>query len=85
YGIGATDANPTAGGAKYAFDNGWFTPAEAIKGGGQWISNRYVNKVTSAASQQAASLGEVNGAMTELVRVAESLQNETERVKVSNV
>lgn len=43
YGIGATDANPTAGGAKYAFDNGWFTPAEAIKGGGQWISNRYVN------------------------------------------
>ncbi|MGY0205735.1 hypothetical protein ACW7EJ_20475, partial [Acinetobacter soli] len=32
YGIGATDANPTAGGAKYAFDNGWFTPAEAIKG-----------------------------------------------------
>ncbi|TCI41555.1 hypothetical protein EVJ27_13680 [Exiguobacterium sp. SH3S2] len=43
YGIGATDANPTAGGAKHAFDNGWFTPAASIYGGGQWISQRYVN------------------------------------------
>nr|WP_251128183.1 methyl-accepting chemotaxis protein [Exiguobacterium sp. s6] len=47
-------------------------------------ASRYATEVTSAASQQAASLGEVNGAMTELVRVAESLQNETEMVKVSN-
>ncbi|WP_214753886.1 methyl-accepting chemotaxis protein [Exiguobacterium sp. s16] len=45
-------------------------------------ASRYATEVTSAASQQAASLGEVNGAMTELVRVAESLQNETEQVKV---
>ena len=45
-------------------------------------ASRYANEVTSAASQQAASLGEVNGAMTELVRVAESLQNETEQMKV---
>ncbi|WP_138859051.1 SH3 domain-containing protein [Exiguobacterium mexicanum] len=43
YGIGATDANPTAGGAKHAFDNGWFTPAASIYGGGEWISKRYVN------------------------------------------
>nr|WP_251129715.1 methyl-accepting chemotaxis protein [Exiguobacterium sp. s21] len=48
-------------------------------------ASRYATEVTSAASQQAASLGEVNGAMSELVRVAESLQNETEQVKVSNV
>lgn len=45
-------------------------------------ASRYANEVTSAASQQAASLGEVNGAMSELVRVAESLQNETEQMKV---
>lgn len=45
-------------------------------------ASRYANEVTSAASQQAASLGEVNGAMAELVRVAESLQNETEQMKV---
>lgn len=45
-------------------------------------ASRYATEVTSAASQQAASLGEVNGAMTELVRVAESLQNETEQMKV---
>lgn len=44
-------------------------------------ASRYATEVTSAASQQAASLGEVNGAMAELVRVAESLQNETEQVK----
>ncbi len=42
-------------------------------------ASRYATEVTSAASQQAASLGEVNGAMSELVRVAESLQNETEQ------
>ncbi|WP_214745927.1 SH3 domain-containing protein [Exiguobacterium sp. s189] len=43
FGIGATDANPLAGGAKHAFTNGWFTPAQAIYGGGQWISERYIN------------------------------------------
>lgn len=43
FGIGATDANPLAGGAKHAFTNGWFTPAQAIYGGGQWISEKYIN------------------------------------------
>lgn len=43
YGIGAKDVNVVAGGAKYAFDNGWTTPAKAIYGGGQWISERYIN------------------------------------------
>lgn len=43
FGIGATDANPLAGGAKHAFTNGWFTPAQAIYGGGLWISEKYIN------------------------------------------
>lgn len=43
FGIGAIDSNPTASGAKTAFNNGWFTPEAAIIGGAKWISDRYVN------------------------------------------
>ncbi|GGM32316.1 hypothetical protein GCM10011351_17990 [Paraliobacillus quinghaiensis] len=37
YGYGANDSCPVECGAKYAFDQGWFTPADSIIGGAQSI------------------------------------------------
>ncbi|GEL78658.1 S-layer homology domain-containing protein [Tenuibacillus multivorans] len=42
YGYGAVDSQPIRGGAKYAFDQGWFSPAEAIEGGAEHISRNYI-------------------------------------------
>ena len=42
FGIGAVDSNPLNGGAKTAYDNGWFTPAAAIEGGAKWIGDGYI-------------------------------------------
>ncbi|TFB19287.1 hypothetical protein E3U55_11285 [Filobacillus milosensis] len=44
YGYGAVDNSPTKGGAKYAFDQGWFTPADAIIGGAKKISGNYISQ-----------------------------------------
>lgn len=41
YGIGAVDSNVIKGGAKRAFNEGWFTPQAAIIGGAQFI-NTYI-------------------------------------------
>ncbi|WP_337874420.1 SH3 domain-containing protein [Exiguobacterium sp.] len=43
YGIQAVDSNPLGSGAKYAFEQKWFSPNDAIIGGAEWISNRYIN------------------------------------------
>ncbi len=43
YGIGAVDSNALAGGAKRAFDEGWFTVDKAIVGGAQFI-NTYIGR-----------------------------------------
>ncbi|WP_182199830.1 S-layer homology domain-containing protein [Paraliobacillus salinarum] len=43
YGYGAVDSNPLNGGAKYAFDNKWFTPEAAIIGGAADIADNYIN------------------------------------------
>lgn len=43
FGIGATDDNPLVNGTKTAYDNGWFTPQEAISGGAAWIAAQYIN------------------------------------------
>ncbi|MEK4298285.1 SH3 domain-containing protein [Oceanobacillus sp. FSL W8-0428] len=43
YGYGAVDADPINGGAKYAFDRGWFTPEAAIIGGAGSI-NSYISR-----------------------------------------
>ncbi|GIO23403.1 SH3 domain-containing protein [Oceanobacillus sp. J11TS1] len=43
YGYGAVDADPINGGAKYAFDRGWFTPEKAIIGGAASI-NSYISR-----------------------------------------
>ena len=43
YGIGATDDDPIINGAKFAYQNGWFTPEEAIIGGAEYIARRYIH------------------------------------------
>ncbi len=43
FGIGAYDADPVNGGAKYAYDIGWFDVNTAIYGGAKWISENYIN------------------------------------------
>lgn len=42
FGIGAYDSNPTLGGAKFAYENGWFSVEAAIKGGAAFIGNSYI-------------------------------------------
>ena len=43
YGYGAYDGSAIDGGAKYAFDRGWFTPELAIIGGAERIASGYIN------------------------------------------
>lgn len=42
YGIGAVDNNALRGGAFRAYNEGWFTPREAIIGGAGFIGNDYI-------------------------------------------
>jgi len=44
YGVGAVDSNPNYCGTKYAYDNKWFTPEQAIIGGANFIASQYINK-----------------------------------------
>ncbi|MCY7492437.1 N-acetylglucosaminidase [Bacillus safensis] len=46
YGIGAYDSNPNYLGAKYAYEQQWFTPEAAIIGGAKFIGNSYINNAT---------------------------------------
>ncbi len=46
FGIGAVDSDPIGGGAKTAYNEGWFTPEAAIIGGAKWIAERYINHPT---------------------------------------
>lgn len=43
YGIGAYDASPIESGAKYAYEQGWFTPETAIIEGAKFIGSSYIN------------------------------------------
>ena len=43
FGIGALDSAPVAGGAQYAYEQGWTTVEKAIEGGAEWISDNYIN------------------------------------------
>lgn len=45
FGIGAVDADPVGGGAKYAYEQGWTTPEKAVEGGAEWISDNYINNM----------------------------------------
>ncbi len=46
FGIGAYDSNPTYLGAKYAYEQRWFTPEEAIIGGAKFAGANYINHAT---------------------------------------
>ncbi|WP_186318026.1 N-acetylglucosaminidase [Siminovitchia fortis] len=41
FGIGAYDSCPETCGATYAYNSKWFTPADAITGGAQFVSSSY--------------------------------------------
>ncbi|HEX6594196.1 MAG TPA: peptidoglycan-binding protein, partial [Bacillota bacterium] len=43
FGIGAVDSNPLRGGAFRAYNEGWFTPEAAIKGGAKFIASSYIH------------------------------------------
>lgn len=43
YGIGAYDYDAVGTGSRWAYNEGWTTPAKAIKDGGRWISEHYIN------------------------------------------
>lgn len=42
FGIGAVDSNPLLKGAEYAYNQGWFSPEEAIIGGAYFVARNYV-------------------------------------------
>ncbi len=44
FGIGAIDDNPNSKGAQYAYNECWFTPEAAIRGGAKFAANSYVNR-----------------------------------------
>src|SRR5690625_3071435 len=41
-GIDVIDSDPTRGGAVRAYEEGWFTPHDAIVGGAHWIKDNYI-------------------------------------------
>ncbi|MGX9806591.1 SH3 domain-containing protein [Exiguobacterium acetylicum] len=43
YGIGAVDSDPINGGARTAYEKGWFTPEAAIMGGAEFIGTQYIH------------------------------------------
>ncbi|WP_338470731.1 SH3 domain-containing protein [Niallia sp. XMNu-256] len=44
FGIGAYDGSAVESGAKFAYEQGWFSPVEAIIGGARFISSSYIGK-----------------------------------------
>ncbi|MDO5707102.1 MAG: stalk domain-containing protein [Andreesenia angusta] len=44
FGIGAVDSDPIGAGARTAYENGWFTPYDAIVGGAKFVSEKYINR-----------------------------------------
>ena len=42
FGINANDGNATANASKFAYEQGWFTPEDAIIGGAKFVADRYV-------------------------------------------
>lgn len=43
FGIGAVDSAPLRGGAIRAYEEGWFTPEAAIRGGAKFVGERYIH------------------------------------------
>ncbi|WP_442638072.1 SH3 domain-containing protein [Rossellomorea marisflavi] len=46
FGIGAYDSSALKSGSEFAYQQGWFTPEQAIIGGAKFIGDKYVNHVT---------------------------------------
>lgn len=44
YGVAASDGVALEAGARHAYNQEWFTPAEAVYGGAEFIANRFVNR-----------------------------------------
>lgn len=44
YGIGAYDSDPDGLGAKYAYEQGWFTVEDAIIGGAKFVAQNYIDR-----------------------------------------
>ncbi|SUF61058.1 Beta-N-acetylglucosaminidase precursor [Salmonella enterica] len=44
YGIAAVDGNAVGGGKATAYSRGWFSPELAIRGGAEWISQKFVHQ-----------------------------------------
>src|SRR5699024_12385924 len=42
FGIGAVDSATNEGGAKLAYEEGWYTPKAAVDGGTDWIRKQYI-------------------------------------------
>ncbi|GGE56091.1 hypothetical protein GCM10011391_38880 [Pullulanibacillus camelliae] len=69
FGISALDHCAVSCGAEYAYQQGWTTPAKAILGGAQWISDNYIhngqdtlykmrwNPASPASHQYASDIG----------------------------
>ncbi|KOF57494.1 MULTISPECIES: glucosaminidase domain-containing protein [Clostridium] len=52
FGIRADDSDPEKHGSQYAYDNGWFTPKDAIEGGIKFIAENYIYSATPVYSDR---------------------------------
>lgn len=52
WGIHAYDSDPDKLGSQYAYDNGWFTPKDAIMGGAKFIAEQYIYSTDSTSSDR---------------------------------
>lgn len=43
FGVNATDDDPVKNGAKHAYEQGWFTPDDAIAGGAAYVKDNYIS------------------------------------------
>lgn len=90
YGIGAYDSNPNYLGAKYAYEQQWFTPEANIIGGAKFIGNSYINNATykqdtiykmrwsaTATHQYATDIGWASKQVTRMYSLYNLLDNYT--------
>lgn len=52
FGIHAYDSDPDKLGSQYAYDNGWFTPKDALEGGIKFIAENYIHSTNPMYSDK---------------------------------
>lgn len=52
FGIHAYDSDPDKLGSQYAYDNGWFTPKDALEGGIKFIAENYIYSIKPVFSDR---------------------------------